>query len=121
MAQASPPWSDPGPWAGTKNPPKPLDGNAFSTLVKTAHEFVRRSEQQLQAPLHQSIEVAVGSKRLTVKLDIEPDEDQPTATLSAHDASGAILASVGVAPGFQLKRASAVAWVEAGFARPPTR
>jgi hypothetical protein len=112
-----------GPWTmgRDKKTPKPLDGNAFSTLVKTAHEFVRRSEQQLQATLHQSIEVAVGSKRLTVKLDIEPDEDQPTATLSAHDASGAILASVGVAPGFQLKRASAVAWVEAGFARPPTR
>lgn len=40
-----------------KKNPKPLDGSAFITLVKTASEFVRRSEQQLHAKLHQSIEL----------------------------------------------------------------
>src|SRR6476661_10935947 len=40
-----------GPWTmgRDKKNPKPLDGPAFSTLVKTASEFVRRSEQQLHA------------------------------------------------------------------------
>jgi maltose-binding protein MalE len=38
-----------GPWTmgRDKKNPKPLDGTAFITLVKTASEFVRRSEQQL--------------------------------------------------------------------------
>ena len=40
-----------GPWTmgRDKKNPKPLDGSAFITLVKTASEFVRRSEQQLHA------------------------------------------------------------------------
>ena len=46
-----------GPWTMGRNKkdPKPLDGFAFSTLVKTAHEFVRRQEQQQHAALHQDI------------------------------------------------------------------
>ena len=49
-----------GPWTmgRDKKNPKPLDGFAFSTLVKTASEFVRRHEQQLHASLHQSITVS---------------------------------------------------------------
>jgi hypothetical protein len=109
-----------GPWTmgRDKKNPKPLDGNAFSTLVKTASEFVRRSEQQLHAALHQSICVSAGAARVTVCLDITPDEDHPSATLSAKDDGDTLLAEVRVAPSFKLNRASAVAWVEAGFARP---
>ncbi len=112
-----------GPWTmgRDKKNPKPLDGNAFSTLVKTAHEFVRRSEQQLHAALHQSIAVSVGTQRLTVTLDIVPDDENPTASLSAHDEVGELLASVRVSPSFKLNRASAVAWAEAGFAKPASR
>ena len=121
-----------GPWTmgRDKKNPKPLDVNAFHTLVKTAHEFVRRSEQQLHAELHQSITVtarlaaltgfgAAGqSARVTVSLDIEPDEDNPSALLTAQDENGDELAQVRVVPSFKLNRASAVAWVEAGFAKP---
>ena len=131
-----------GPWTmgRDKKNPKPLDVNAFHTLVKTAHEFVRRSEQQLHAELHQSITVtarlagstgfglassvsansgAAGqSVRVTVSLDIEPDEDNPSALLTAQNESGDELAQVRVVPSFKLNRASAVAWVEAGFAKP---
>src|SRR5205085_10184913 len=48
-----------GPWTmgRDKKNPKPLDSSAFQTLVKTAAEFVRRHEQQLQAALHQQIEI----------------------------------------------------------------
>jgi hypothetical protein len=109
-----------GPWTmgRDKKNPKPLDGNAFSTLVKTAHEFVRRSEQQLHASLHQSIEVTVGAGRVTVTLDIEPDDENPRANLSAADEQGQPLASARVPPNFKLNRASALAWAEAGFAKP---
>ena len=109
-----------GPWTmgRDKKNPKPLDGNAFSTLVKTASEFVRRSEQQLHAQLHQSIAISSGDARVTVLLDIVPDDDNPSATLSAVDEGGKSLAQVRVSPGFKLSRASATAWVEAGYPKP---
>src|SRR3954470_21413596 len=54
-----------GPWSmgRDKKTPKPLDAPAFSTLVKTASEFVRRHEQQLHASLHQSMEVGARGGR----------------------------------------------------------
>ncbi len=109
-----------GPWTmgRDKKNPKPLDGPAFSTLVKTAHEFVRRKEQQLHASLHQSIAVTAKSARVTVTLDIIPDEDNPHALLAATDADGGQLAQVRVTPSFRLNRASAIAWVEADFRKP---
>ena len=110
-----------GPWTmgRDKKNPKPLDGPAFSTLVKTASEFVRRHEQQLHASLHQSITVTARSARITVSLDIVPDDDNPQALLSAHsDEDGDLLAQVRVAASFKLNRASAVAWAEGGF-KPP--
>ena len=44
-----------GPWTmgRDKRNPKPLDSQAFITLVKTATEYVRRHEQQRHAQLHQ--------------------------------------------------------------------
>ena len=112
-----------GPWTmgRDKKNPKPLDPAAFNTLVKTASEFVRRHEQQLHASLHQQIEIAHHSGRLTVSLDIEPDEENPSAMLRAVDASGELLAEVRVVPSFKLTRASASAWAEGGFARPADR
>lgn len=112
-----------GPWTmgRDKKNPKPLDASAFSTLVKTASEFVRRHEQQLHAALHQSITVTANEARITVSLDIVPDEDHPHARLSAHDEGGDLLAEVKVAPSFKLNRASAVAWAENGFAKPAER
>ena len=106
-----------GPWTmgRDKKNPKPLDTSAFNTLVKTAAEFVRRHEQQLHATLHQQIEIAHRGDRATVSLDIEPDEENPSATLRARDASGDLVAEVRVAPSFKLTRASASAWAEAGF------
>ena len=109
-----------GPWTmgRDKKNPKPLDSSAFSTLVKTANEFVRRHEQQLHATLHQSITVTAAAGRITVNFDIVPDEDNPYATLSAQDDSGDTLAEVKVAPSFKLNRSSAVAWVDGGFDKP---
>jgi hypothetical protein len=112
-----------GPWTmgRDKKNPKPLDVNAFNTLVKTASEFVRRHEQQLHATLHQRITVTANTARISVSLDIVPDEDHPYALLSAHDETGQLLAEVRVAPSFKLNRASAVSWAENGFSKPAER
>ncbi len=109
-----------GPWTmgRDKKNPKPLDGNAFITLVKTASEFVRRSEQQLHATLHQSVTVNGREGRITVLLDIVPDDDNPYATLSAQDEGGDTLAEVRVDAGYKLSRNTAQAWVDAEFAKP---
>ena len=108
-----------GPWTmgRDKKNPKPLDQGAFLTLVKTAREFVRRSEQQLQARLHQRVDVVTDHGRVAVCLDIEPDDEHPRATLSAHDSDEAVLATVPVSPSYQLNRSSATAWVESGFSK----
>lgn len=101
---------------------KPLDGNAFLTLIKTAKESVLRHHQQLQASLHQSVTVmaktpgAAGAQRITVKLDIATDDDAASAQLSAVDDAGEVLAQLRVAPNHKLTRASAEAWVMGGFA-----
>ena len=111
-----------GPWTmgRDKKNPKPLDKFAFSTLVKTASEFVRRQEQQLHASLHQSLEVTAkvsGTEgRYTVSLDIVPDEENPTALLTAQNDLGDELAQRKVPPSFKLTRASATAWIENDFA-----
>ena len=109
-----------GPWTmgRDKKNPKPLDGSAFITLVKTASEFVRRSEQQLHATLHQSVTVNGQTGRVTVLLDIVPDDDNPYATLSAQDEGGDTLAEVRVEAGYKLNRNTAQVWVDAGFAKP---
>jgi hypothetical protein len=109
-----------GPWTmgRDKKNPKPLDGSAFITLVKTAGEFVRRSEQQLHAQLNQSVTVNGQDSRVTVLLRIVPDEDNPYAVLSAQDEGGDALAEVKVAAGFKLNRQTAQAWVDAEFAKP---
>ena len=109
-----------GPWTmgRDKKNPKPLDVNAFNTLVKTASEFVRRQEQQLHAALHQRITVTANAARITVSLDIVPDDDHPYALLGAHDETGELLATVRVASSFKLNRTSAVVWAEGGFSKP---
>ena len=109
-----------GPWTmgRDKKNPKPLDTNAFNTLVKTASEFVRRHEQQLHATLHQSLTVTAASARITVSLDIVPDDDEPYAMLTAHDETGEELAKVRVSAGFKLSRASATRWAENSFQKP---
>jgi len=109
-----------GPWTmgRDKKSPKPLDAPAFLTLVKTASEVLRRHEQQRHALHHRSVTVTVQSDRVTVNLDVVPDEDDPIATLSALGPLGEPLAKVRVPLNFKLSAASATAWAEGGFSVP---
>lgn len=109
-----------GPWTmgRDKKNPKPLDTNAFNTLVKTASEVLRRHEQQLHAQLHRSLIITGESSDLEITLDIVPDDDDPYALLTAQEYGGERLAQVRVAPGFKLTRASAADWIGNGFRKP---
>ena len=109
-----------GPWTmgRDKKNPKPLDTSAFITLVKTAAEVLRRHEQQAHADLHKSVTVDGAAGRITVRLDIVADEDDPYATLSAVDAIGDEIASVKVSAAFKLDARSATAWIDDAYRRP---
>lgn len=109
-----------GPWTmgRDKKNPKPLDVNAFNTLVKTASEVVRRHEQHMQALHHKKIMITVGHEQIQIALDIVPDEDDPHALLSALDLDGEKLAQVKVSPAFKLNSASAYAWAENDYRKP---
>ena len=108
------------PWTmgRDKKNPKPLDGNAFITWVKTASEVLRRHEQQLHASLHKSLKLSADGTQLLITLDIVPDEDEPHAWLAAQIEGGDELARVRVAPDFRLNSTSAGAWVDGGFQKP---
>lgn len=109
-----------GPWTmgRDKKNPKPLDTNAFHTLVKTASEVLRRHEQQLHAQLHKSTVVATSEAVIKVTLDIIPDDDHPYAVLTAIDEMGEQLAQERVGASFKLSPVSAADWVESGFRAP---
>ncbi|MGS0893944.1 hypothetical protein ACVBGC_15605 [Burkholderia stagnalis] len=109
-----------GPWTmgRDKKNPKPMDANAFRTLVKTATEVLMRHEQQRRAMLHKEVTVSAGERDVSVTLDIVPDEFEPYAELKAFDPYGDLLAEAKVSAGFKLNKASAERWVESGFERP---
>jgi len=109
-----------GPWTmgRDKKNPKPLDVNAFATLVKTASEVIMRHQAQAFADLHKSTKVASKNGRIRVNLDIVPDEDSPFAELSAFDDTGTELARVRVAANHRFSHEIASAWVANGFAKP---
>lgn len=110
-----------GPWTmgRDKKNPKPLDRNAFVTLVKTAREVLQRHEQQRRARLHKSVSVSDPSGLpVRVDLDVQPDDDDPHALLTAWDPSGECLGRCRVAVNTRLTPALAARWVEGGYATP---
>ena len=109
-----------GPWTmgRDKKNPKPLDTNAFHTLVKTAAEVLRRHEQHLHAMLHKNTVVTVDGAEIKVTLDIVPDDDHPYGTLTAFDEGGEKLAQVRTSASYKLTPASAVQWIENDYRKP---
>ncbi|QYF94685.1 hypothetical protein KY495_05685 [Massilia sp. PAMC28688] len=109
-----------GPWTmgRDKKNPKPLDVNAFHTLVKTASEVIRRHEQQLQAILHKKLWVMVDDVEYKVTMEIVPDEEHPFAKLAAFNPDGDLVGSVRTSAGFKLTGTSAAKWIESGFRDP---
>ena len=69
----------------------------------------------MHATLHKSVKIDAAAGRLTIKLDIVPDEDEPYAVLSAYDELGEQLAQVNVAPTYKLNVQRASEWASNGF------
>jgi hypothetical protein len=110
-----------GPWTmgRDKKNPKPLDVNAFATLVKTANEVMARHAQQRRALLHRDVTMVIEGARMRVDLDVVPDDDDPHAILTVRDEAGQTVTSGRVSAGFKLTVDSARRWIEQGGASEP--
>jgi len=110
-----------GPWTmgRDKKNPKPLDPNAFATLVKTVSEVLQRHAQQRRAMLHKSTRVE-GAEGVWVRvdLDIVPDEDDPHAMLTAWSDDGEEVGRMRVDPSYKFTTTSARKWALSDFQNP---
>jgi hypothetical protein len=107
-----------GPWTmgRDKRNPKPLDASAFSTLVKTASEVLRRHEQAARERLHRTLSFTTTSgQRVRADLDIAPDDDDPHAMLVIRDdATDEVIRSGRVSAGFKLTASTAQRFIASG-------
>jgi hypothetical protein len=108
------------PWVmgRDKKNPKPFDGPAFATFVKTASEVLDRSARQRDAALTKRLSIAWGGKWFDVRLEVVPDEHDPHALLTAVDDQGQTVASYRVAPNFKFTRDTMNDWARADFPQP---
>ena len=108
------------PWVmgRDKKNPKPFDGPAFATFVKTASEVLDRSARQRDQALRKKISCAWEGRWYEVSLEQVPDEYEPHAVLSAVDEEKKTVAKFKVAPGFKFNGDVANAWVRGGFEEP---
>ena len=107
-----------GPWTmgRDKKNPKPLDQSAFTTLVKTAAEVIRRHEHAAAALRHKAFSyVDPDGRRVRASLDIAPDEDDPHAILSCvDDVTGEPIRRGRVTPRFKLSAATIERFIAGG-------
>ncbi|MGN6104457.1 MAG: hypothetical protein ACTHU0_05080 [Kofleriaceae bacterium] len=107
-----------GPWTmgRDKKNPKPLDHSAFTTLIKTASEVIRRHEHAERARLHRTISFGTDAgNRLRADLDIAKDEDDPHAILGVFDeATNELLRSGRVSPAFKLTATTVQRFLKTG-------
>ncbi|MBX7099762.1 MAG: hypothetical protein K1X89_18750 [Myxococcaceae bacterium] len=108
------------PWVmgRDKKNPKPFDGPAFATFVKTASEVLDRAARQRDGALNRRLSIAWGGRWYEVTLELVPDEYEPHAVLSAVDDAGATVAKFQVPANFKFNRDVANDWVRAEFPEP---
>ena len=109
------------PWVmgRDKKNPKPFDGPAFATFVKTASEVLDRSARQRDQALNKRLAVAWEGRWYAVLLELVPDEYEPHALLSATDDAGVVVAKHRVGANFKFNRDVVNDWVRGGFVQPP--
>ena len=107
------------PWVmgRDKKTPKPFDGPAFTTFVKTASEVLARSERQREQALKRRLDLAWEGRWYAVTFEQVPDEFEPYALLSAVDDQGETVAKCQVAPHCKFNRDVAEAWIRGGFSK----
>jgi len=112
-----------GPWTMGRNKidPKPLSLAAFNTWVKSATEFLARSQYQIRTSDRQAFTTYTESgEKLNVIFDINRGDYESEGVLIAEDAVyGNEIARCTVHPKFKLTIDSATDWINNGFAPPP--
>jgi hypothetical protein len=105
------------PWVmgRDKKNPKPFDGPAFATFVKTASEVLDRAARQRDQALKKRLSIAWEGRWYEVTLELVPDEYEPHAILAAVDDAGETVGSHRVDARFTFNRDVANAWVRGGF------
>ena len=108
------------PWVmgRDKKNPKPFDGPAFATFVKTASEVLDRSARQRDAAMKKRVDVAWDGRWYAVFREQVADEYEPHAILSAVDEQKQTVASFRVPAGFKFSRDTANKWASNGFGEP---
>jgi hypothetical protein len=108
------------PWVmgRDKKNPKPFDGPAFATFVKTASEVLDRSARQRDQSLNKKLAIAWEGRWYDVRLELVPDEYEPHALLSAVDDAGSTVAKYRVSAALKFNRDVANDWVRGGFKEP---
>lgn len=111
-----------GPWTMGRNKvdPKPMSQNAFNTWVKSATEFLARSQYQIKTVNRQVFTIYTESgEELGVSFDIDLGDYESEGRLVAEDTYGNEVAQTSVSPKFDFNLDSATAWVMSDFAPPP--
>jgi hypothetical protein len=105
------------PWVmgRDKKNPKPFDGPAFATFVKTASEVLDRSARQHDAAMNKRLSIAWEGRWYEVCLALVADEYEPHGELYAKDDEGNEVARKRVAANFRFTRDAANDWVRKGF------
>ena len=108
------------PWVmgRDKKNPKPFDGPAFTTFVKTASEVLARSARQREQALKKRLDLAWEGRWYAVTLEQVPDEFEPHAVLAAVDDQGQTVARHQVPASYKLTREVGEAWIRGGFPAP---
>ncbi len=94
-----------GPWTMGRNKvdPKPLDQDAFNTWVKSATEFLARSQYQQRTANREVFTVFTeAGEELTVEFDIEQGDYEAEGMLIAKDVFGNEIERCTVDPRFKL-------------------
>lgn len=104
------------PWTmgRDKKNPKPLDAGAFTALVKTASEVIRRHEQAAAPRRVSHTGVLEDGTRWKVECVDVHDEDEPHALLTCRDAAGGVVHEQRVRFGFKLNATQAEAYARSG-------
>ncbi|MFT4977813.1 MAG: hypothetical protein ACI8S6_003720 [Myxococcota bacterium] len=110
------------PWTMGRNKvdPKPLSQKAFNTWVKSASEFLMRSQHQTSTVDRLCFDIATDDdEKLKIIFDVNRGDYLSVGVLTAEDIYGDEIARSDAHPKFVLTIESAEEWVRSGFVAPP--
>jgi len=111
-----------GPWTMGRNKvdPKPLSQNAFNSWVKSASEFMMRSNMQKRRKDRQTFDITTDDgEKITVIYDIQRGEYESVGVLTAENVFSEEIARVEVDLRFSFTIEAAEDWIQSDYAPPP--